>query len=81
MAVKTEEGVDEKNNVAMIEKRVNSNSKNGAIFHNIFSVLLNDENTKKSVILRWVGKLCEKALLIYSKNAINSPDFRKMVLG
>jgi len=67
--------------MAMIEAIVHSNSKKGAIFHNIFSVLLNDENTKKIVILRWVGKLCEKALLIYSKNAINSPYFRKMVLG
>jgi len=81
LAVKTEEGVDEKNNMALIEKIVHLNSKKGAIFHNIFSVLLNDENIKKSVILRWVGKLCEKALLIYSKNAINSPYFIKMVLG
>jgi len=81
LAVKTEGGVDEKNNMALIEKIVHLNSKKGAIFHNIFSVLLNDENSKKSVILRWVGKLCEKALLIYSKNAINSPCFRKMVLG
>jgi len=67
--------------MAMIETIVHSNSKKGAIFHNIFSVLLNDENIKKIVILRWVGKLCEKALLIYSKNAINSPYFIKMVLG
>jgi len=67
--------------MALIEKIVHLNSKKDAIFHNIFSVLLNDENTKKSVILRWVGKLCEKALLIYFKNAINSPYFIKMVLG